>query len=77
MSVLEGMKPHKQRYPCRVATIKEELSEKDNAILDDALADRNTWTNYGLSKALTDRGITCNEKTIRKHREKACSCWRT
>ena len=77
MSVLEGMKPHKQQYPCRIATLKKELSDSDVAILEDALADVQTWTHYGLSKALNDRGITCNEKTIRKHRDKGCACWRT
>ena len=50
------------------------LSESDQKILRDALANEEAWGNTALSKALTDRGLRISEKPIRKHRGGYCSC---
>jgi len=72
--VLEGMEPGKRTYECRVRTVREKLDDKDKKIFDEALADEQKWTAYGLSQALTKRGVKIFDKPIRKHREGTCTC---
>lgn len=75
--MLEGLEPNKRTYHCRVNQIREELSETDRKIFDDALEDRAKWTPYSLSQALMKRGVKIQDKPIRKHREGTCTCSKT
>ena len=72
--MLEGLTPPVRVMPCAVRTIMDTLSESDQKILRDALANEEAWGNTALSKALTDRGLRISEKPIRKHRGGYCSC---
>jgi len=74
--VLEGLEPNKRVYTCGVQTLKDKLDDEDIKILDQALEDVKVWTPYGLEQALKKRGLTLNEKAIRRHREKGCHCWK-
>ena len=75
--MLEGMKPNKRTYACRVAVVMESLDDADKKIFQDALDDEETWTAYSLSVALTNRGVKIHDKPIRKHRDGICQCSKT
>ena len=75
--MLEGLSPNKRVYQCSVAVRRKSLDDNDKKILDDALADTQTWSHYGLSQALINRGIKIFDKAIKKHREGTCSCSKT
>jgi hypothetical protein len=49
-----------------------DLDETDKAILIQALWDRDTWSNKGLSAALTAKGLPLGENIIRKRRTDPC-----
>lgn len=72
--MLEGLTPPERTFPCHVRTILERLDESDKKILLDALADMESWSHVALAQALTQRGIQCSDKPIRKHRSGICSC---
>lgn len=72
--MLEGLTPNKRTYECKIAQIRKDLSETDLKILDEALADKETWSAYSLSVALINRGIKVQDKPIRKHRDGSCQC---
>ena len=74
--MLEGLEPNKRVYTCAVQVLFEKLDDGDKKILSNAMEDARTWTPYGLEQALKKRGLTLNEKAIRKHRDKACHCSR-
>ena len=74
MSVLENLEPTKRIYHCRVKVVRAKLDENDKKIFDEALANEQKWTPYGLSQALIKRGIKIFDKPIKKHREGTCSC---
>jgi hypothetical protein len=65
-----------RQFPCRIRTAKTELSEKDATILESAVMNLE-WPCGTLQNQLSTRGITVSEKSIKKHREKRCSCWKT
>jgi hypothetical protein len=65
-----------RQFPCRIRTAKTELSEKDATILESAVMNLE-WPCGTLQNQLSIRGITVSEKSIKKHREKRCSCWKT
>lgn len=74
MKLLEGMVPPVKRTPCRVRTILDELDASDKEILLTALGDVIAWSNNGLARVLSQRGVIVTEKPIRKHRNGECSC---
>jgi hypothetical protein len=74
MFMLEGMTPTVKVYPCRVRTVAESLDGSDLKIYMDAMSNSAAWTNNGLARALTDRGLKISETSIRTHRRGECSC---
>lgn len=72
--MLENLEPEKPVRNCKVRTILEQLDEADANILRSAIADRNKWRDYPLSKALEGRGVFMSPNSITKHRNGACSC---
>jgi hypothetical protein len=72
--MLEGMTPPERVMPCAVRSLRENLDDADQLILDKALADFDAWPHKTLAKALSDRGVMISEKPIRKHRTGLCSC---
>lgn len=61
---------------CRVRTVASELSKTDAAILEDAVMNPE-WACKTLQNELLKREIKLSDTTIKHHREKRCSCWRT
>lgn len=61
--------------PCRVRTIREELSEKDAVIFETAV-NNPEWACKTLSNELLKREIKISDTAISNHREKRCSCWK-
>lgn len=72
--MLENLEPEKPVRNCKVRTVVEQLDAADADILRNALADKNKWRDYPLSKALEGRGIYISPNSITKHRAGACSC---
>lgn len=70
--MLEDLTPKVRIFPCGIRDIILSLNDTDAAILRDALANKEAWSNRGLSNALTAKGIPAGEKLIRDRREKAC-----
>jgi hypothetical protein len=77
MGILDGLEPVKMSRSCKTRTVLESLDEKDRKILQAALDDRQKWSNYGLAKALSERGILIKGDTLGIHRRGDCSCLRT
>lgn len=73
--MLEDLSIPVRKFPCKVRTVKEELSEKDAQILESAVMNPE-WLYGTLETALANKGITVSEKSIKRHREKRCSCWK-
>jgi len=76
--MLEGLEPaqNKSVY-CKIQQTLDTLDDKDTKILTDALADKDRWSDKGLSTALRQRGLSIADTTIAKHRKKACACFRS
>ena len=74
--MLEGLTPPVRRYPCRVRDLALELGEKDGKILVDA-AENPEWPYISLENALGKLGVTVSQSSIKKHRTKVCSCFRS
>jgi hypothetical protein len=75
MGLLDDMLPPKKLWPCKVKDTADTLAADDAKILLDAVMDYN-WKILTLEKALFSRGISLKENVIRRHRDKACSCWK-
>lgn len=76
--MLEGLEPAKSKAEyCKVKQTLETLDDKDTKILLDALADKDRWSDKGLSTALRQRGLSIADTTIAKHRKSACACFRS
>lgn len=73
--MLEDLKPTKRKYPCRARTIKDQLSLEDRIRFESALRDK-SWSAWGLHVALKEKGILITDKSIKRHRERECSCSR-
>jgi hypothetical protein len=73
--MLENLKPPPRTFSCRVATILETLDDKDKKILTDAVMNPE-WQLLTLENSLRDLGIQLSASTIKRHRTKACSCWK-
>ena len=72
--MLEGLAPIVRTSPCGFRTVMAKLDEADQKILAEAVADYDTWSAHALMTALKRKGITLGDKSIKKHREKVCSC---
>ena len=73
MSLLADLKPA-QPQPCKMGRIIAELDPEDRTILEAALADFNTWTGAGLTKAINERGLDITRETLHAHRTGRCAC---
>ena len=72
--MLEDLVPPSRHTRCKMGRIYDSLDEADQAILEKALADPDTWSGNALGRALSQRGLLTTEKPIRKHRNRECSC---
>lgn len=73
--MLEDLALPVKKPNCRVRTVKAELSDKDAAILEEAVMNP-AWPYRTLENALSSKGVAVSERTIKQHREKRCSCWK-
>jgi hypothetical protein len=55
-----------------IRTVMGTLSDADQTILKNALADRDAWSNRALAKALTSKGLPLGEKIVRDRRDRPC-----
>lgn len=74
MGILDGLEPVPLLRPCKVRRILESLDKEDRKVLETAIADRNKWTSYALSRALSVRNIDIKADTLSIHRRGDCSC---
>ncbi len=73
--MLEDLKIPVKLTPCRVRTVKDELSEKDAVIFEEAVMNPD-WFCKTLSNELLKREVKISDTAIKHHREKRCSCWK-
>lgn len=75
--MLEGLEPKKNKgIYCKIEQLLATLDEADQKILTKALADKDKWSDKGLSTALRERKLSVADTTIAKHRRKICACFR-
>lgn len=72
--MLEDLKPEIKRGSCRIRTLYETLEPNDAKLLRQYIGDEETWGSWALASALSQRGIRIDHKTIKRHRDKICSC---
>lgn len=75
--MLEGLTPPSKSKPCIVSRLLDSLSKEDRKILEEALVNTQLWSSNALSTGLKTRGIILGDFSITKHRNKACSCFRS
>lgn len=75
MGLLDDLTPTPRLYPCKIKTICDTLDIEDAIILNSA-AMNPEWSVLGLTSALSKKGILLAPSVVKKHREKACSCWK-
>lgn len=73
--VLEDLVLPKKVWPCKVRTVKAELSVADAEILDSIVMNPE-WPLRTLSNQLKKRGVDISDNSLKNHREKRCSCWK-
>jgi hypothetical protein len=73
--MLEDLSLPVKLYSCRVRTVREEMSESDGQILEDAVMNP-AWPCKTLQNELLKREIKLSDTVIKNHREKRCSCWK-
>lgn len=73
--MLEDLQPPKKVWPCAVRSTTLTLSDKDAKILEQAVMNPE-WTYAALESALSGKGIKLSANTIKRHRQKGCSCWK-
>jgi hypothetical protein len=73
--MLEDLQLPKRNTPCRIRSIKAELSDKDKTIFETAVMSPE-WPYKTLSNELYKRGTKVSDAAIKHHREKRCSCWK-
>ena len=75
--MLEDLKPPvNQSRNCKVSLVSESLTDADKKILQDAIADANSWPIKTLSKALKAKGVEISDTPLTNHRAKTCACFR-
>lgn len=72
--MLEDLSPYTYERACKVRTVANKLEDKDKALLYKYIEDERTWSALGLSKALSEKGISLSDQVIKRHRTKRCSC---
>lgn len=72
--MLEDLTPPVKISACKVRTVLNELNDKDQAILEKAIGDVQSWPAKTLSRELNARGILLLDQTLTKHRQGLCSC---
>lgn len=75
MGLLDDLTPPTRRWPCAVRAMLETLDKSDADVLAAAVMNP-AWKYSALESALFDKGLTLSQGTIKRHREKACSCWK-
>ena len=73
--MLEDLSLPVRQFPCRIRTVKSELSEQDAIILESAVMNPE-WPCKTLQNELLKRDIKISDTAIKHHREKRCSCWK-
>lgn len=73
--MLENLQIPKKQYSCRVKTLLTELDAKDQKILADAVMNLE-WPIGTLENSLRELDIVLSGTSIKRHRTKACSCWK-
>lgn len=75
MSLLDGLAPRAKKHihTCKVRTIAQQLDEADATIYWEAI-DNHAWPANDLERQLGTRGIQITQNTIRRHRNRGCSC---
>jgi hypothetical protein len=73
--MLEDLSLPVRQTSCKIRTLKNELSEKDATILEQAVMNPE-WPYKTLSNELAKRGTKASDVSIKTHREKRCSCWK-
>lgn len=75
--MLENLYEDRPGPRCKIDRQRRKLDDSDQKILDSALADTETWSDYHLAKALKARGLEMNETSLKRHRQGLCACSRT
>jgi len=73
--MLEDLNIPGKVFSCRVKSIKNDLSDADAKILEEAVMNP-SWQLTVLSRELKKRNINISDNSMRRHRLKACSCWK-
>ncbi len=71
--MLENLETARKIWPCKIRSVLETLSESDQKIMVDAIANPD-WSTLGLARALTERGLPVTEPSLKRHRDNLCSC---
>lgn len=75
-NMLDDLKLPARKFTCKVRSIKETLDTKDAVIFENSVMDQ-AWPLTVLSRELNKRNISISDNSMRRHRLKECSCWRT
>jgi len=59
--------------PCKVQLILDSFDDADKETLQNWLTSMRPWP---LSQALTKYGRPVSEQTVKRHKERSCSCYR-
>jgi hypothetical protein len=73
--MLEGLEPTRQKFTCKVATVRDSLDESDQEIFLGAIIDEKKWGAKTLSNALKERGVALADTVITRHRRRVCRCY--
>jgi len=73
--MLEDLNIPGKVFSCRVKSIKNDLSDADAKIFEEAVMNP-SWQLTVLSRELKKRNINISDNSMRRHRLKACSCWK-
>lgn len=74
--MLENLQRPTKQYSCRVKTVLSELDSADQKILTDAVMNPE-WPIGTLENSLRKLDIVLSGTSIKRHRTKGCSCWKT
>jgi|DEB0MinimDraft_6_1074348.scaffolds.fasta_scaffold26642_5 hypothetical protein len=74
--MLENLDQHRPPPKCKIKRIRDDMDDADQKRLDDAMEDQISWSDYHLFKALVAVGVKVSESTVKRHRQKTCSCWK-
>lgn len=71
--MLEGLTPPTKKVQCSITKWRNELSEEDQRIFDEAL-ENPQWSTNALASALQERGAPWAYYTLSRHRQGICVC---